>query len=189
MFLFLSHFVFVFVSLLLLFLLQLQLGQSFELASCISNVSLAKMPHNKVGFTWRLLTLLLLLLLLLLVVVQGGQATPTTPTAAASAAAPAVAQVIGATSLAATRAAVYAATDNHDDGDGDDNKRNQLEDLMPANLLLEDLQQPNGQLINLTRHHDGDIFYTNGEYTYSYICIWCTPNPSIRRSAIGGFLT
>lgn len=184
MFLFLSHFVFVFVSLLLLFLLQLQLGQSFELASCISNVSLAKMPHNKVGFTWRLLTLLLLLLLLLLlVVVQGGQATPTTPTA------PAVAQVIGATSLAATRAAVYAATDNHDDDDGDDNKRNQLEDLMPANLLLEDLQQPNGQLINLTRHHDGDIFYTNGEYTYSYICIWCTPNPSIRRSAIGGFLT
>lgn len=171
------------------FLLQLQLGQSFELASCISNVSLAKMPHNKVGFTWRLLTLLLLLLLLLLVVVQGGQATPTTPTAAASAAAPAVAQVIGATSLAATRAAVYAATDNHDDDDGDDNKRNQLEDLMPANLLLEDLQQPNGQLINLTRHHDGDIFYTNGEYTYSYICIWCTPNPSIRRSAIGVFPT
>ncbi|ALC41439.1 sha [Drosophila busckii] len=33
---------------------------------------------------------------------------------------------------------------------------------MPANLLLEDLQQSNGQLINLTRHHDGDIFYTSG---------------------------
>ncbi|KAH8371401.1 hypothetical protein KR093_007197, partial [Drosophila rubida] len=36
------------------------------------------------------------------------------------------------------------------------------EDLMPANLLLEDLQQTNGQLINLTRHYDGDIFYTSG---------------------------
>ncbi|XP_064547956.1 uncharacterized protein sha [Drosophila montana] len=33
---------------------------------------------------------------------------------------------------------------------------------MPANLLLEDLQQSNGQLINLTRHHDGDLFYTSG---------------------------
>ncbi|KAH8372910.1 hypothetical protein KR009_007886 [Drosophila setifemur] len=34
--------------------------------------------------------------------------------------------------------------------------------LMPASLLLEDLQQTNGQLINLTRHHDGDTFHTTG---------------------------
>lgn len=137
------------------------------------------MPHNKVGFTLRLLTLLLL------VVVQGGHATPTTPTAA-----PVVAQVIGATSLAATRAAVYAATDNRDDdGDGDDNKRNQLEDLMPANLLLEDLQQPNGQLINLTRHHDGDIFYTNGEYTYTYTYVEYPQSLNPQISNQGGFLT
>ncbi|XP_052838907.1 uncharacterized protein LOC128254118 isoform X1 [Drosophila gunungcola] len=34
--------------------------------------------------------------------------------------------------------------------------------LMPASLLLEELQQTNGQLINLTRHHDGDTFHTSG---------------------------
>ncbi|XP_070066237.1 uncharacterized protein sha isoform X2 [Drosophila virilis] len=81
-----------------------------------------------------------------------------TPTAAA-ARTTAGGQVIGATYLAATRAAAFAATDNNKNGDI---KRNQLEDLMPANLLLEDLQQSNGQLINLTRHHDGDLFYTSG---------------------------
>lgn len=135
------------------------------------------MPRNQVGNTSYLLPLLLLLLPLLLLHSIGCLATPTkAPTVAA----PAAAQVIGATSLAATRAAVYAARDNQpdddDDGDAgdDDNKRrNQLEDLMPANLLLEDLQQPNGQLINLTRHHDGDIFYTNGTLDSS------TPNPQI----------
>lgn len=35
--------------------------------------------------------------------------------------------------------------------------------LVPASLLLEELQQTNGQLTNLTRHHDGDIFHTTGE--------------------------
>ncbi|XP_033234238.1 uncharacterized protein sha [Drosophila pseudoobscura] len=35
-------------------------------------------------------------------------------------------------------------------------------DLVPESLLLEDLQQPHGQLINLTRHHDGDVFHTSG---------------------------
>ncbi|XP_016979484.1 uncharacterized protein LOC108044840 [Drosophila rhopaloa] len=34
--------------------------------------------------------------------------------------------------------------------------------LMPASLLLEELQQTNGQLVNLTRHHDGDTFHTSG---------------------------
>ncbi|XP_043862744.1 uncharacterized protein LOC120457760 isoform X1 [Drosophila santomea] len=34
--------------------------------------------------------------------------------------------------------------------------------LMPASLLLEELQQTNGQLINLTRQHDGDTFHTSG---------------------------
>ncbi|KAH8316455.1 hypothetical protein KR067_008272 [Drosophila pandora] len=34
--------------------------------------------------------------------------------------------------------------------------------LVPASLLLEELQQTNGQLTNLTRHHDGDIFHTTG---------------------------
>ncbi|SPP74002.1 uncharacterized protein LOC117578495 [Drosophila guanche] len=34
--------------------------------------------------------------------------------------------------------------------------------LVPESLLLEDLQQPNGQIINLTRHHDGDVFHTSG---------------------------
>jgi len=43
---------------------------------------------------------------------------------------------------------------------------------MPANLLLEDLQQSNGQQINLTRHHDGDIFYTSGEYLISPPPLW-----------------
>ncbi|XP_017069461.1 uncharacterized protein LOC108106734 [Drosophila eugracilis] len=36
------------------------------------------------------------------------------------------------------------------------------EPLMPASLLLEELQQTNGQLINLTRQHDGDTFHTSG---------------------------
>ncbi|KAH8280262.1 hypothetical protein KR018_001167 [Drosophila ironensis] len=36
------------------------------------------------------------------------------------------------------------------------------EPLMPASLLLEELQQTSGQLTNLTRHHDGDIFHTTG---------------------------
>ncbi|XP_044249289.1 uncharacterized protein sha [Drosophila takahashii] len=34
--------------------------------------------------------------------------------------------------------------------------------LMPASLLLEELQQTNGQLVNLTRQHDGDTFHTSG---------------------------
>ncbi|XP_062132162.1 uncharacterized protein LOC133842886 isoform X2 [Drosophila sulfurigaster albostrigata] len=128
---------------------------------------------------------LLLLLLLLQLLFKCGRATPTAPAAAAVAATIGGVEVIGATSLAATRAALYAADDsNHNDDDNNnngndnnsrkrrterkndsnrrDNKRNQLEDLMPANLLLEDLQQTNGQLINLTRHYDGDIFYTSG---------------------------
>lgn len=141
------------------------------------------MPRNQIGHTSYLLALLLPLLLLLLHD-AGCLATPTKATTD-TAAAPAAAQVIGATSLAATRAAVYAATDNDDDDDDDhdDNKRNQLEDLMPANLLLEDLQQPNGQLINLTRHHDGDIFYTNG--TAGRLVYPQSANPPIRRSAMG----
>ncbi|XP_017038886.1 uncharacterized protein LOC108086470 [Drosophila ficusphila] len=36
------------------------------------------------------------------------------------------------------------------------------EPLMPASLLLEELQQSSGQLVNLTRHHDGDTFHTTG---------------------------
>lgn len=39
------------------------------------------------------------------------------------------------------------------------------EPLMPASLLLEELQQTNGQLVNLTRQHDGDTFHTSGELT------------------------
>ncbi|KAH8290131.1 hypothetical protein KR054_000180 [Drosophila jambulina] len=34
--------------------------------------------------------------------------------------------------------------------------------LVPASLLLEELQQTSGQLVNLTRHHDGDTFHTTG---------------------------
>ncbi|KAM8711368.1 hypothetical protein ACLKA7_000497 [Drosophila subpalustris] len=132
-----------------------------------------------------------LLLLLLPLLLQCCTATPTAPTAPTAAAAVAAtiggAEVNGATSLAATRAALYAvASDNNNNSrrlrrrrteedsetkkrkqqqirdNNNNNQRNQLEDLMPANLLLEDLQQSNGQLINLTRHHDGDIFYTSG---------------------------
>jgi len=41
---------------------------------------------------------------------------------------------------------------------------------MPASLLLEELQQTNGQLINLTRQHDGDTFHTSGElYTWNQV--------------------
>ncbi|XP_070140847.1 serine-rich adhesin for platelets [Drosophila kikkawai] len=34
--------------------------------------------------------------------------------------------------------------------------------LVAASLLLEELQQTSGQLVNLTRHHDGDTFHTSG---------------------------
>lgn len=99
---------------------------------------------------------------LLLLACQRATGTPTAPPSRAGG------QVIGATSLAATQAAVFAATttttnNNNNKKRHNDIQRNQLADLMPANLLLEDLQQSNGQLINLTRHHDGDIFYTSGK--------------------------
>ncbi|EDW02403.1 GH21972 [Drosophila grimshawi] len=110
------------------------------------------MWHTNVGYS---LSLLLQLLLLECCCWSCKTSPPSsTPTAAA--------RVIGATSLAATRAAVFAATQNKMRRSDSNNQRNQLDDLMPANLLLEDLQQSNGQLINLTRHHNGDIFYTNG---------------------------
>ncbi|XP_023032086.2 uncharacterized protein LOC6643380 [Drosophila willistoni] len=49
-------------------------------------------------------------------------------------------------------------------GGGSPTQKVRNDNIMAANLLLEDLQaQPShSQLINLTRHHDGDLFHTNG---------------------------
>jgi len=52
---------------------------------------------------------------------------------------------------------------------------------MPASLLLEELQQTNGQLINLTRQHDGDTFHTSGElYTWNQVEYYTTKGDCIQ---------
>ncbi|XP_023178440.2 uncharacterized protein LOC111604561 isoform X2 [Drosophila hydei] len=131
------------------------LKPQFDPVACISYDALAAMSRSNIGYSFWLL-------LLLACCCHRADATPTAPASRAGG------QVIGATSLAATQAAVFAAANNNNNNNNNNQKRhsdiqrNQLADLMPANLLLEDLQQSNGQLINLTRHHDGDIFYTSG---------------------------
>lgn len=67
---------------------------------------------------------------------------------------------IGATSLAAAAAAAEAiSTAASAATHGDEIS---IAAQSSANLLLEDMQHP-GNMVNLTRHHDGDVFCTTGK--------------------------